>query len=298
MSENKSNPDTSRRALLTGGLATATALAAGAAAANSLNPEPAPTVLNPNGRFNGKVIAVTGGNSGIGAATVRAFAMEGGKVLFGARRDALGREVEADIRADGGDVTWLQTDVRDPTQVERFVNAAVSTYGRLDVLFNNAGIFMTPGAIEDIAIENFQDMMATNVNGVFYGMRYAIPVMKAQGNGVIVNTASVAGHRAFFPTTIHYVASKHAVIGLTKSGAALAADNIRVVSISPLAVDTPMLEESFAYQGLTYDAVAPNLRTPRIMTPQEMANGVLFLASDAATAFNGSDFDVTGGELA
>ncbi|MEL7127669.1 MAG: SDR family NAD(P)-dependent oxidoreductase, partial [Pseudomonadota bacterium] len=141
---------TSRRAVLTGGIAT---LAAGAAAANSLNPQPAPTEANPNGRFRGKVIAVTGGNSGIGAATVRAFAMEGGQVIFGARRDALGRAVEADIRAMGGDVTWVQTDVRDPAQVERFVTAATEAYGRLDVLFNNAGIFMTPALIEDIDLE-------------------------------------------------------------------------------------------------------------------------------------------------
>lgn len=295
--ETKSHHDVPRRAILTGGAVATATLAAGAAMANSMNPEPAPTGMNPNGRFAGKVIAVTGGNSGIGEAAVRAFAMEGGKVLFGARRDALGQSVEADIRAAGGDVTWLQTDVRDPAQVERFVATTVDTYGRLDVIFNNAGIFMTPGQIEDIDVANFQDMMETNVNGVFYGMKYAIPVMKAQGGGVIVNTASVASHKAFFPTTIHYVASKHAVLGLTRSGAALAADNIRVVSISPLAVDTPMLQESFAFQGITYEAVAPNLRTPRIMHVHEMAQAVLFLASDAATAFNGADYDVTGGEL-
>ena len=298
MTDENDQIDTSRRTLLAGGVAAAAAFGATKASANSLNPEVAPAAVDPEGRFVGKVIAITGGNSGIGEATVKAFAMEGGKVVFGARRDALGREVEAQIREAGGDVTWVQTDVRDPAQVERFINAATETYGRLDVLFNNAGIFMTPGPIEEIAVDNFQDMMETNVNGVFYGMRYAIPVMKAQGNGVIVNMASVAGHRAFFPTTIHYVASKHAVMGLTKSGAALAADNIRVVSISPLAVDTPMLRESFAFQGITYEQVAPTLRTPRIMDVHEMAQGVLFLASDAATAFNGMDFDATGGQLA
>lgn len=287
----------SRRALLTGGAAVAATVAASAATANSLNPGDAPTEVNPAGRFAGKVIAVTGGNSGIGAATVRAFAMEGGQVVFGARRDELGRQVEAEIRNVGGDVTWFQTDVRDPAQVERFINSATETYGRLDVLFNNAGIFMTPALIEDIGNDNFEDMMQTNVNGVFYGMKYAIPVMKAQGNGVIVNMASVAAHRGF-PNTAHYNASKHAVLGLTRAGAQLAKDNIRVTSISPLAVDTPMLEESFEYQGLTYEAMAGFFVTPRIMDPHEMAEGVLFLASDAATAFNGMDFDATGGQLA
>ncbi|MCG8358864.1 MAG: SDR family oxidoreductase, partial [Kiloniellales bacterium] len=274
----------SRRAAIGLAAAAAGSALAGQALANSLNPEPAPSAANPNGRFAGKVVAVTGGNSGIGAATVRAFAFEGAKVMFCARRDALGREVEAAVRAAGGDATWMVTDVRDPAQVEAFINATVETYGRLDVLFNNAGIFMTPALLEDISVENYRDLMATNTDGVFYGMKFALPVMKAQGGGVIVNMASVAGHRGF-ATTAHYNASKHAVIGMTKAAAvASAKDNIRVTSISPLAVDTPMLQESFAYQGLTYEAVAPTLVTPRIMEPYEMAEGVMFLAPDAATA--------------
>lgn len=288
---------TSRRALLTGGAAAAAALASTAAMANSLNPVPAADSVNKKGRFAGKVVAVTGGNSGIGKATVHAFAMEGAKVIFGARRDKLGREVEAEIRRIGGDVTWVQTDVRDPAQVESFIKAAQSTYGRLDILFNNAGIFMTPNLIEDIEIDNFEDMMKTNTFGVFYGMKYAIPVMKAQGNGVIINMGSVAAHRGF-PNTAHYNASKHAVMGLTKAGAKLAKDNIRVASISPLAVDTPMLKESFKHQGLTYEGMAGYFVTPRIMDVNEMAEGVLFLASDQATAFNGMDLDATGGQLA
>ncbi|MEM1400363.1 MAG: SDR family oxidoreductase [Pseudomonadota bacterium] len=287
----------SRRAILAGGAAFAATAAASAASANSMNPHAAPTQVAADGRFKGKVVTITGGNSGIGAATVKAFAMEGAQVIFGARRDQLGREVEAEIRQMGGDVTWVQTDVREPAQVERFIEAASSTYGRLDVLFNNAGVFMTPALIEDIENNNFEDMMRTNTFGVFYGMKYAVPVMKAQGGGVIINMASVAAHRGF-ANTAHYNASKHAVLGLTRAGAQLAKDNIRVTSISPLAVDTPMLRESFEYQGLTYEGMAGFFVTPRIMDPQEMAAGVLFLASDAATAFNGMDFDATGGQLA
>ena len=281
------------------------ALGAGAAAllttpvfANSLNPLKPASAANTDGRFAGTVVAITGGNSGIGAATAKAFAMEGAKVMFCARRDALGRQVEADIRGAGGDATWMVVDVRDPEQVKAFLEKTVDTYGRLDVLFNNAGIFMTPAAIEDIPVDNYHDMMATNADGVFYGMKFALPLMKAQGNGVIVNMASVAAHRGF-GNTAHYNASKHAVAGLTKAAAsANAKHNVRIVSISPLAVDTPMLEESFDHQGLTYDAMAPNFVTPRIMEPQEIAAGVMFLASDAATAFNGMDFDATGGQLA
>ncbi|MBO9399975.1 SDR family oxidoreductase [Shimia sp. R9_3] len=289
----------SRRAFLTGGgIVLAGAAMAGAAAANTLTPAEPATTANSEGRFQGKVVAITGGNSGIGKATADAFAMEGAKVYITARRDALGKQVEAEIRAKGGDVTWMVTDVRDPAQVERFIATIVSEAGRLDVLFNNAGIFMTPALIEDIPVEEFQDHMATNVEGVFYGMKYAIPQMKAQGGGAIINMASVAGHRGF-GFTGHYSASKHAVRGLTKAGANVSAkDNIRLNSISPLAVDTPMLQGSFDYQGVTYEGMAPNFVTPRIMTPHEMAVGVMFLASDEASSINGTDLDATGGQLA
>ncbi|MEM7024197.1 MAG: SDR family oxidoreductase, partial [Pseudomonadota bacterium] len=128
--------------------------------------------------------------------------------------------------------------------------------------------------------------------------KYALPIMTAQGGGVIVNMASVAAHRGF-GSTAHYNASKHAVVGLTKAAASVSAkDNVRINSISPLAVDTPMLRRSFDYQGLTYEAMAPNFVTPRIMTVEEMARAVMFLASDEATSINGMDLDVTGGQLA
>lgn len=250
-----------------------------------------------NSRFAGKVVAITGGNSGIGEATVRAFAAAGAKVMFCARRDALGRKVEADIRSSGGDATWMRADVRDHHQVKAFIDATISKYGRLDVLFNNAGIFMTPAEFADIPVENFRDMLATNVEGEFYGMKYALPVMTAQKSGVIVNMASVAAHKGF-PNTAHYCASKHAVLGLTKSAASVSAKSgVRVVSLSPLAVDTPMLRESFAYQKLTYEQVAPNFVTPRIMNVTEIASAVMFLASDEASSLNGMDLDVTGGQL-
>ncbi len=291
-----------RRGLLVGSGAGVLGLGAAALAspalANSLNPPESRAIANPNGRFVGKVVAVTGGNSGIGEATARAFAMQGASVMFCARRDALGKEVEAAIREAGGEATWKQTDVREPEQVEAFIEAVTATYGRLDILFNNAGIFMTPAPLVEIPVDNYRDMIATNVDGVFYGMKFALPIMTTQGGGVIVNMASVAAHRGF-GNTAHYNASKHAVVGLTKAAASVSAkDNIRVNSISPLAVDTPMLRRSFDYQGLTYEDMAPNFATPRIMTAPEMARAVMFLASDEATSINGMDLDVTGGQLA
>jgi NAD(P)-dependent dehydrogenase (short-subunit alcohol dehydrogenase family) len=276
------------RRLTLGALAAATA-----AAATTATAQPAP-----RGRFAGRVVAVTGGNSGIGEATVRAFAAEGATVVFCARRDAPGRAVEASVRAAGGAAQWSVVDVREAAAVAAWLDAATQRLGRLDVLVNNAGIFMTPAPIEEISLENFADMMQTNVAGVFHGMRAAIPRMRAQGSGVIVNMASVAGHRGF-ANTAHYSASKHAVLGLTRAAAvANARHGVRIVSLSPLAVDTPMLRESFAYQNLTYEAVAPALVTPRIMAPAEIAAAILMLSDPAATAMAGMDLDVTGGQLA
>ncbi len=292
-----------RRTLLaTGSLAAAgltATIAADKTVANTLNPpESEAVVADPNGKFAGKVVLITGATSGIGETTAKAFAREGARVAFNGRRANRGQQVESDIRAMGGDATYIQSDVRDPQQVEQFVNATVQQYGRLDIAFNNAGIFMTPVEIQDMDLANYRDMIATNLDGVFYAMRYELPIMIEQNSGIIINMASVAAHRGF-ANTPHYNASKHAVMGLTKAAAtANASRNIRINSISPLAVDTPMLRRSFEYQGLTYEQMAPNFVTPRIMTTAEMARAVMFLASDEATFTNGMDLDVTGGQLA
>ena len=290
-----------RRKVLATGVAAAGLAAASASQiqANTLNlPQPEAMTANPGGRFTGKVVLITGATSGIGETTAKAFAREGAKVAFNGRRANLGQQVERDIRALGGEATYIQSDVRDPQQVQQFVNATVQQYGRLDIAFNNAGIFMTPVEIQDMDLENYRDMIATNLDGVFYSMRYELPIMIAQNSGIIINMSSVAGHRGF-TNTPHYNASKHAVIGLTKAAAtANAKRNIRINSISPLAVDTPMLRRSFDYQGLTYEQMAPSFVTPRIMTTEEMARAVMFLASEEATSINGMDLDVTGGQLA
>lgn len=296
-------PKIPRRKLLATSTLSAVGLAATVAShqanANTLNPlEPEAITAAPNGRFAGKVVLITGATSGIGETTAKAFAREGASVVFNGRRANLGQQVERDIRSAGGDATYIQSDVRDPQQVEQFVNVVIKQHGRLDIAFNNAGVFMTPVEIQDMDLDNYRNMMATNLDGVFYTMRYELPIMIEQGSGIIINMASVAGHRGF-ANTPHYNASKHGVIGLTKAAAtANAKHNIRINSISPLAVDTPMLRRSFKYQGLTYEQMAPNFVTPRIMTTHEMARAVMFLASDEATSINGMDLDVTGGQLA
>jgi NAD(P)-dependent dehydrogenase (short-subunit alcohol dehydrogenase family) len=295
-SDNLAN--SSRRKLLGGMIITGALVAATSTAANTLRPAALTGPAKRDGRFRGKAVVVTGATSGIGATTAAAFAREGARVMFCGRREVLGRDVQASIWDNGGDAIYRRTDVREAAQVDALIGAAVAQFGRLDILFNNAGIFMTPGEVQDIAVENFLDILATNAGGVFYGMKYAIPQMRRQGGGVIINMASVAGHKGF-PNTAAYNASKHAIIGLTKAAAtANGKHNIRINSLSPLAVDTPQLRESFAYQKVDAAAISASFVTPRIMTTDEIASAVMFLASDQATSINGIDLDVTGGQLA
>jgi NAD(P)-dependent dehydrogenase (short-subunit alcohol dehydrogenase family) len=291
----------SRRQVLRAGavsLAVAAATNVSSALANTLNPPAPATTVNPNGRFANKVVLITGATSGIGEATAREFAMEGAIVHFCGRRRELGTQVADSIRAAGGHASYQRADVRVARQVRSFVDTAVQQYGRIDIAFNNAGVFMTPAEVQDIPLENYLDHINTNLNGIFYAMKYEIPVMRQQSEGIIVNMASVSGHLGF-STTAHYCASKHGVIGLTKAAAiANAPHNIRINSLSPFAVDTPMLRESFAFQNLTYEAAAPTFRTPRIFTVTEMARAVMYLASPESSYISGMDLDVTGGQLA
>lgn len=280
------------------GLGSAIASVGKAQANTQKPPAPASGKANSNGRFQGKVVLITGATSGIGEATAKAFAREGAKVAFNGRRAQLGQKIEAEIRAFGGEATYIQSDVRDSEQVESFINATVKKYDRLDIAFNNAGTFMTPAEIQNLDIKNFDDVLRTNTYGVFYSMKYEIPIMRRQGGGVIINMASVSGHVGF-PMLGMYMASKHGIIALTKAAALENADkNVRVVSISPLAVDTPQLRESLAFFKVTPQQAAANNPNKRINTTDEMARAVMFLASEDATSLGGMDLDVTGGWLA
>ena len=278
-----------RRQILTAGATTAaaTALATGTAGAA---PRP--------GRFAGKVVLITGATSGIGEATARAFAGEGAKVFFCGRREALGEQVAASIRAAGGDATFRRADVRDETQVRDLVAACVRRHGRLDIAVNNAGI-ESPRAVRlhEQTFADLESVWRTNAGGVFLAMKYELPRMLGRG-GAIVNTASVSAEVGW-ATIAPYNASKHAVASLTKVAALeYAADGIRVNALAPGAVDTPMLRRAAEAFDLTYEQIAQDFPIKRIVAADEIARVIMFLASADASAVVGHDVDATGGYLA
>jgi 3-oxoacyl-[acyl-carrier protein] reductase len=248
------------------------------------------------GRLQDLVAVITGAGSGIGRCTALAFAREGASVIVADVQAATADDTAREIRATGGAAEAVVVDVTQAEQVERMVATAVERFGRLDVLFNNAGLPQAFTPFEESTDELFTRIFDVNVKGVFYGCRAAIPRMKAQGGGVILNTASTAGIRPR-PGLAIYNASKAAVITLTKTLAVeLAPQRIRVVAICPVATDTPMLSTF-----LGADAAAGRQRFidtipwGRLNRPEDIANAAVFLASSEAEMVTGTAFEIDGG---
>lgn len=253
--------------------------------------------------FSGQVAVITGAANGIGRATALAFAARGAKVVA-VDRDAAGAEKLAkEIQAKGGTALAVAADVTKAADVARYVKAAVDTYGRIDCFFNNAGIEgkVTPVADYDEAI--FDSVIGVNVKGVFLGLRHVLPVMIAQSSGAIVNTASVAGITGT-PGLAPYVASKHAVIGLTKSvSGEVARQGIRVNAVCPGPVDTRMIHSiEQMINPSDADAVSARYQASipmgRYATVEEIASTVLFLCSEFASGITGAQYVVDGGRTA
>lgn len=253
--------------------------------------------------FKGKVALITGAGNGIGRATAIGFARNGAKVVV-VDRDTMGGEATAGvIRQQGGEALFVAADVVSSADVQAYVKAALDRFGSIDCFHNNAGIEgkVAPTAEYDEA--TFDAVMGVNVKGVFLGLRHVLPVMIAQKRGAIVNTASIAGLMAS-PGMPAYVASKHAVIGITKVAAAEVAQyGIRVNAVCPGPIDTRMIHSLEAQVnpndpnavGARYQASIP---LGRYGTAEEIANVVQFLCSDLASNVTGAQYTVDGGRTA
>jgi NAD(P)-dependent dehydrogenase (short-subunit alcohol dehydrogenase family) len=251
-------------------------------------------------RLENKVALITGGTSGIGEAVANLFACEGAKVAITGRNETRGHAVTARILESGRKAIFLRTDVRKANECKRAIDQTLSSFGRLDILFNNAGVFYPQTALE-CTEEEWDLQIDINLKGTFLMSKYALAPMIAQGGGVIINNSSgwglVGGDKA-----VAYCASKGGVVLLTK---AMAIDHgrqgIRVNCICPGDVDTPMLPEDAKRRGLdwkTYLAGCENRPMGRIGTPEEIARAVLFLASDDSSFMTGATLVVDGGGTA
>lgn len=247
--------------------------------------------------MQGKTILITGGTSGLGAAAARAFAAMKARVTFCGRRLTEGLQLEASIRAAGGEATFIAADVTDEAQVQHFVEETCRLYGPPDAAFNNAGANLYNGPLHGMTSRQFTDTVATNLTGVFHALKYEIPAMKAGGS--IINTASTAGVKGVGQGIAAYVAAKHGVIGLTKAAALEQARNgIRINALVVSAIQTEQWLNSVAAKPGIVEKIAAAMPTGRISTVEDIIPMVLFLASEQSTYITGAAIAVDGGVTA
>lgn len=247
-------------------------------------------------QFKNKVAIVTGGSFGIGKATAIAFAKKGAKVVIA----DLVEDAEAvnAIKALGGELNFIKCDVSKAEDVKAMIEKTIATFGRLDYAFNNAGIEGSNGTTQECTEENWDKTIAVNLKGIWLCMKYEIPEILKQGKGVIINCASVAGLIGF-PGLPAYVASKHGVIGLTKTSALECAKlGIRVNAVCPGAIKTPMIDRITGNKKEVEEQFTGLEPIGRLGQPEEVANAVLWLCSDEASFVTGHAMAVDGGWVA
>lgn len=243
--------------------------------------------------FKGKVAIVTGGAFGIGRSTAIAFAKQGAKVVIA--------DLQQDdntlqtIRENGGDAIFVTCDVSNESDIQHLIAQTIFHFGRLDIAFNNAGIEGTPAPLTECSNEIWDRTININLKGVWFGMKYQIPEMLKVGGGVIVNNASIAGLVGFGGLPA-YVASKHGVVGLTKNAALdFAKQNIRVNAVCPGVIHTPMIDRFSGGDTKVLEQFAAAEPIGRLGQPEEIAETVIFLCSDAASFITGQAIAVDGG---
>jgi NAD(P)-dependent dehydrogenase (short-subunit alcohol dehydrogenase family) len=247
--------------------------------------------------YTNKVVLITGGTSGIGKATALAFAEAGAKVVITGRREKEGAEVASEITRTGGTAGFIRADVAKDVDVQKAVDFVLSTHGRLDVAFNNAGVEIG-GPLDQVTEEQYRRTFDINVWGVLNSMKHEIAAMLKTGGGAIVNTSSIAGHIGL-PQASIYAATKHAVEGLTKAIAVeFAKQGIRVNSVAPGSIDTEMVDRLAGKEGDQRNWLRSLHPVGRFGTSEEIAAAVLYLASDAAKFTTGASLLVDGGMTA
>lgn len=246
----------------------------------------------------GRVALVTGAASGIGAATARAFAREGASVVLADTQVELGEQVAGELLAKGARANFVKCDMRDERDIEAAVRLAVQEFGALHIAFNNAGIEGAQAPTAECTNENWDQVININLRGVWLCMKHEIPAMLAAGGGAIVNCSSIAGVVGF-PNIPAYVASKHGVIGLTKTAALeYAAGNIRVNAVCPGVIQTPMIDRFVKGDPAAKQSLIEGEPIARVGMPEEIASAVLWLAGSGSSFATGHALVVDGGWVA